>query len=75
MCMNSVKETCFFSEVPKVDLSDFGNKLFFIDAYTSFYNSKALRCLSIACTVKLYFNSCVFFFIKNKIILSSDSHT
>ena len=28
MCINSVKETCFFSEIPKVDLSGFGNKLF-----------------------------------------------
>ena len=28
MCMNSVKETCFLSEVPKVDLSGFGNELF-----------------------------------------------
>ena len=28
MRINSVKEICFFSKVPRVDLSDFGTKLF-----------------------------------------------
>ena len=28
MCINSVKETCVFSEVSTVGLSGFGNKLF-----------------------------------------------